>query len=265
MSVTSTAEAESLAAARARPGRWTAERRFHLLFGLALTVAVVLGFSRTFFLRRWYPEWAGAHGAPEPFFYFHGVVFSAWFVLLVAQTSLIATRRVDVHRRLGWFGAGLAALIVLTGTLGSLIAAGRPTGFVDVPMPPLQFLVIPLALMVLFAVYVTLAVVKRREPQTHRRYMLLASISLIEAAVGRWPFDFMHAELFSPFLSAIDLAVDLFLVPMIIWDLVSRGRLHPVTMWGGLALILVHPLRMALSTTDTWLSFAGWAVGLVGH
>ena len=101
-----------------------------------------------------------------------GLVFFAWFILLIAQTSLIAGRRVHVHRRLGWVGAGLAVLVVTIGTLGSLIAARRPTGFIDVPMPPLQFLVVPLSLMVLFAGFVSLAIIKRRDPQSHKRYML---------------------------------------------------------------------------------------------
>jgi hypothetical protein len=49
---------------------------------------VCLGFSRTFFLRAWYPDWAQAHGAPEPIFYVHGVAFAAWFLLLLAQPLL---------------------------------------------------------------------------------------------------------------------------------------------------------------------------------
>jgi hypothetical protein len=249
---------------RRRRFRWIAERRFHTLFALALTTAIVLGFSRTFFLRRWFPDWAAIHGAPETFFYVHGVLFFTWFVLLLAQTSLIAARRADLHRRLGWFGAGLAAVIVMVGTLGSLIAARRPTGFIDIPLPPLQFLVVPISLVVLFAVFVGLAVVNRGEPQSHKRYMLLATISLIEAGVARWPFGFLAAELWTPFLTPIDLAVDLFLVPMIIWDIASRGRLHPVTVWGGLALVLVHPIRMLVSNTHAWMSFAGWAVHLLG-
>ena len=45
--------------------------------------------------------------------------------------------------------------------MGSLIAAARPSGFIDIPMPPLQFLVVPFNLIVLFAVFVTLAILNR--------------------------------------------------------------------------------------------------------
>ncbi len=55
---------------------------------------------------------------------------------------------------------------------------------------------------------------------------------------------------------ALELFIDLFLLPMVIWDLASRGR-------GGLALIAAQPLRMMLGATPAWLAFAGWAVSLL--
>jgi uncharacterized membrane protein YozB (DUF420 family) len=245
--------------------RWSAERRFYLGFSLAMLAAVLLGFSRTFFLRSWFPDWTDAHGAPEPFFYFHGVVFSAWFVLLVAQPSLVAAGRVDLHRRLGKFGAGLAVVMLVLGVMAALLAAARPTGFMDMPLPPLQFLMVPLVVISLFGVFVSLALVRRRNVQSHKRYMLLASISLVDAAVARWPFSVMAAECPVPGFTTVDVFVDLFLVPMVAWDLASRRRLHPVTLWGGLALVASQPLRHTLSDTDAWLAFAARAVSLLGR
>src|SRR5688500_13889973 len=108
--------------------------------------------------------------------------------------------------------------MVVLGTVGALIAAGRPTGFIDVPVPPLQFLVVPLAAIALFGVFVTLGIVNRRRPQSHKRFMILASIALVEAAVARWPFAVMAAPLPVPGFSTLELFVDLFLVPMVVWD-----------------------------------------------
>jgi hypothetical protein len=243
--------------------RWSTERGVYLGLAIAITAAVVLGFARTFFFRPWYPEWAHAHGAPETIFYVHGVAFAAWFLLLLAQTSLVTAGRVDVHRRLGLVGAALAVIMVILGTVGSLIAAARPSGFIDIPMPPLQFLVVPFSLIVLFAVFVSLAIVNRRHPQSHKRYMILGCIALLEGGVGRWPFGFMNSPSPIPGLGMIELCVDLFLVPMIVWDVVSRGRPHPVTVWGGAALVLNQLLRLKLAATGAWLAFAGWAVRLV--
>jgi hypothetical protein len=83
-----TAQAHVFARAVSRRGRWSSERLFYTGFAVAIAVAVVLGFARTFFFRAWYPEWARVHGAPETFFYIHGTVFAAWLLLLIAQTSL---------------------------------------------------------------------------------------------------------------------------------------------------------------------------------
>jgi hypothetical protein len=93
--------------------------------------------------------------------------------------------------------------------------------------------------------------------------MILASIALIEAGVGRWPFEYLTGPSPVPGWGWIELSVDLFLVPLIVWDFGSRGRLHPVTLWGGLAIILSQPLRIKLAETGAWMTFARWAVGLV--
>ena len=258
-----TAQAHTPAVAVARHARWSSERRFYSGFAAAITAAVVLGFARTFFFRAWYPEWALAHGAPEPFFLAHGVVFAAWLVLLIGQTSLVAARRVDLHRRLGVVGAGLAVLMVVVGTVGALMAASRPTGFVNLTAPPLRFLIVPMSVIVLFAVFVSLAILNRRRPQSHKRFMLLGTLAVAEAGIARWPFAFMHMPQFLPGIGPIELCVDLFLVPLLLWDLASRGRPHPVTLWGGLALIASQPFRFWLMGTDAWLAFAGWAVRLL--
>lgn len=244
--------------------RWSAERQFYSAMTIAITASVLLGFSRTFFLRPLFPEWAAEHSPTEPFFYVHGVVFATWFALLVAQPFLVATGRIDLHRRLGWLGAGLAVAILGMGTLGALLAAGRPTGFVDVPIPPLQFLAIPLVEIWMFGAFAGLAVIERRRTQSHKRYMLLASISLLSAAITRWPFAVMAAELPVPWFNMTDVLQDGFLVPILAWDFASRGRIHAVTLWGGLALVASQPVKHLLSVSDVWVAFATWAVALLG-
>jgi hypothetical protein len=237
------------------------ERRFYTGMALLVLASVFLGFARTYFLKPWFPG-AQQFAPPEPFFFYvHGVSFTAWILLLVLQPLLVASKRVDLHRVVGWFGAGLAVVVVVVGTMGALMAARRPGGFIGVTMPPLQFLTVPLADLALFAVFVVFAIVKRRDTQGHKRFMLLATIGLLDAAVVRWPFGDMNAAVAGSLFTRADIGVDLFLVPMIVWDLLSRGRVHRVTLFGGLAVIASQPLRLMLSGTDLWMSFASWAVG----
>ncbi|MBX6421533.1 MAG: hypothetical protein IRZ06_11100 [Nevskia sp.] len=235
--------------------RLPAERRFYSGMAVAILVTVFVGFARSFFLRPLFPD----HPAPpEPIFYVHGAVFSAWIALLMVQTRLVASGRTDLHRAFGTFGAALAVTMVALGTLAALIAARRPGGFVGVPVPPLQFLAVPIAGIALFATFVSFAVAQRRNPQAHKRLMLLATLTLVTPALARWPV----LGSFGP--PAFFGVTDLFLIPLIAWDLRSRGGLHSATLWGGLALIASQPLQLAVSGTAAWLAFARWATGLLG-
>jgi len=233
------------------------ERRFYTGMTLAIFVTVFVGFARSFFLRPLFPAWPSP---PEKIFYLHGAFFTAWFVLLVVQARLVGTGRTDVHRRLGRWGVVLAVGMVALGILGALTAARRSTGFVGIPVPPLQFLVVPFVDMLIFSSFVTLAIAKRGEPQAHKRWMLLASMGLITAAIARWPIV-MTAGIGIPLFFGL---TDLFLVPIVMWDLASRGRVHPATLWGGLLLVASQPLRLVVSGTAAWLAFARWATGLSG-
>jgi hypothetical protein len=244
----------------------TAEHRFYSGMALAMTAAIVLGFARTFFLRPWFPEVAAAFSPPEPFFFtVHGGSITAWLLLQAVQPFLIANGTISLHRKLGWVGAGLAIVVIAVGVLGSLMAAGRPGGFIGVTVPPLQFLAVPLADLALFAAFVALAILTRASAQTHKRFMLLSTVGLLDAGIIRWPFPDMGAPVLGTLFTRTDVLVDLFLVPLIVWDLISRGRVHWVTAAGSAAVIASQPLRLLISETSPWLRFAEWAVGLVSR
>lgn len=234
--------------------RSLSERRFYTGMAIAILITVFVGFGRSFFLRPLFP----GHPAPsEPIFYVHGIAFTLWILLFVAQVSLVSVGNVRLHKRIGAFGAALVIAMVVLGVLGALTAAGRATGFVNIPVPPLQFLAIPLFDMILFLAFVVLAFVYRRDPQRHKRWMLLATLNLITAAIARWPVISTLGPL------AYFGITDLFVVALAIWDFNSRGRLHRVTLVGGLLLIISQPLRLVISGTAGWLIFARWATGLI--
>jgi hypothetical protein len=129
---------------------------------------------------------------------------------------------------------------------------------VEIPVPPLQFLIIPIVDITLFAAFVWLAIAQRHTPQNHKRWMLLATLAIIPAAIARWP----GLAPFGPI--AFFGLTDLFIIALVIWDVRTRGRLHPVTLWGGLVIIVSQPLRLVVSGTEGWLAFARWATGLLG-
>ena len=240
----------------------TAARRSDRDYAAAITagilIVVVLGFSRSFFLLPMFaarPEWA----APERLFYFHGFVFSAWFALLGVQTWLIRARSTKLHRRLGYAGAGLAAIIVVLGTYSALAAANRPGGFFGVPVPPEQFLIVPLLDLATFAVFVTLGVVRRNRAASHKRWMLLAAITLLGAPVVRLP---LMAPMLPVFLDLIVYAV--FVAALVVWDFDTRRRITPETRWGGGAILVLKFFALPAAASPAWTGFALWAMSFAG-
>ena len=233
----------------------SAERRFFAVMTVAILATVFVGFARTFYLRPLFPE---TPAPPEPIFFVHGIVFTLWVLLLLVQTRFIAAARVDLHRKSGTFGVALAVAVVVLGVLAALIAARRPGGFIGIPVPPLQFLAIPLASMLMFGLFVTLGLLRRRDAQSHKRLILLASFQFATPAIARWP----GIAPFGP--PAFFGLTDVFLIALIVWDFRSRGRLHPVTLWGGLAMIVAQPLQLAILGTQRWLEVARWLTGLLG-
>jgi hypothetical protein len=210
----------------------------------ASLVAVFIGFAGSFYLR------PASMPALAPLVVAHGIVFTCWVLLFVAQTTLVATGRTNLHRRLGVAGAGLAMLMVGLGPLIAFPAARRG----GLPGDPLAFLLVILVDILMFAVFVGAAIYNRRKSETHKRLMVLAMISLLPPAISRWPIAVGRP----PVIAGILLA---FLAAAPLYDLVSRRRLNPISLWGGLAVLLSIPLRFALSQTEVWHRVARWLIG----
>jgi len=223
------------------------ERLFYIGMVIAIVITVFAGFSRTFYLRPYFQT--------QPLIallILHGVVFSSWIVLLVTQTTLVATKRMRTHMRLGIAGGLLASLMIVIGTVTAIVRAKGPS-----PVPgvnPLSFLTIPLGDMLVFASLVGAAFYFRRRADTHKRLMLLATIAILPAAVARLPFAFIQQ--YGP-LAFFGLS-DLFIVPCLIYDIVTRGRPHRATVLGGALIVISHPLRLVIGNTHAWLVFATW-------
>ena len=86
--------------------------------------------------------------------------------------------------------------------------------------------------------------------------MLLATISLLAAALARFPIALAAAgPLF--FFGAVDLLV----LAGPIYDFATRGRVNPAYIWGGLLIVVSQPLRLLLSGMDAWLRLADFLIG----
>lgn len=230
------------------------EHRFYSAMAVAIVLVALAGFARTYFLRPLLPVPASPLRELTPLIHLHGLLFTGWVLLLLAQVRLAATKRMGLHRRLGVAGAVMAALMVVVGTLTGIYGVVR--GVAPFEIDPRRFLIVPLFAIGLFAVFVVAGVWARRDAQSHKRWMLLATIALLPPAIARWV---LLLGLGPPVVLAV---ATLLLLPLIGWDLNTRRRLHPVTLWGGLLLAVSGPVRLILAKTDGWLVISDWLVGL---
>lgn len=219
---------------------------------LLLLTTVFAGFARTYFL-------AGVFRAPLPaaIIHVHGAVFSCWILLLIAQTSLVAAGRVDIHRKLGLAGFGLACLMIILGPLAATNSLSRGFSPPGSGLDPKTFYAVPLGSILAFAILVFFAFRARFNPAAHKRLILIATIALMGAPTGRPPFTAITAR---PYLQSV--FVWLFLLLIVGYDLWSTHRVHRATIWGALFLVIILQIAVPIGSTGAWHAFATWAVSL---
>jgi hypothetical protein len=226
-----------------------AERRFYSITSVLLLATVVGGFAPTYFLRG-----LGESGPLGTLLHWHGAIFTAWMLLFVAQSWLIAGGRVGLHRQLGAFGAVLAVAMTVLGVAVSLAQARRGAGAPTAEQ--LAFLTVPLAAIAVFALNVAGAVWWRRNPATHKRLMFIATVAMLDPAIARMPFAFLG---WHPLISST--CADLFWVALAVFDLARLRRVHRATLGGGILLCASQPLALFLGETGAWQRFAAWLAG----
>jgi hypothetical protein len=240
----------------------------------ALLLAIALaGFARSFYLR---PLFSGEEQGLRPEAIVHGIVMTAWFVLLLAQTSLIASGKPALHRRLGIAGVALAVAVVLS--LGLVILRQTMRGGFAADLLGLDLSseaglafvsesfwgqAIPTTVA---AAFLAVAIACRKRPEVHKRLMLLISIALVSPAFDRmagWEL-FGGTDLSDP---GLPMRVMLFhwvgllllLAAVVVHDLKLKRRLHPATISFFVAfvvfLIAVPPL---VSGSSFGLAVARW-------
>ena len=205
-------------------------RYFYLVMSLVLAAIVILGFSRTvnIFLIHANP--------PRPLLlWIHGAAFSTWIVFFIAQSALVRTRKVSVHRALGWFGATLAALMVVLGIAVAVVMTRFDT--VVLHQKGVEaFLSIPFLDMLLFGSCIAMAIYWRTKPEYHRRLVFIASCLLMDAAIGRFEFMFNHSLFYA--------ALDCLILLGVVRDWVVDKRVHKVYLYALPSLIVVQSLAI---------------------
>jgi hypothetical protein len=155
---------------------------FYIGLGVLTTAIALVGFWPTYFG----PLIAGTVDK-LPVIHVHAAVYVGWLAIFIAQAVFAATRRMDLHVRLGNFAICYGVLVILMGVTVAIamfavrVHAGQAE---DAG----RRLVAPLADMVFFTPLFASAVLLRRKPEIHKRLMIVATTILLVAAVGRMQF-----------------------------------------------------------------------------
>ena len=217
---------------------------------MAFAATVFAGFARTYYLR---PQFQTT--SLPLYLHVHGFVFTAWIALFLTQTTLVAARRTDVHRRLGWIAAGWAPLMAVAAMTAAILSGQRAVaaGHADEAR---TFLAVPMSSVLVFLTLIGFALWRRRHPETHKRLMMLATIGILDAAVARWPLELVAATPWAYFV-----VTDAFIAIGIAYDLLLRRRIHPAYVWGGLLTLCGQLSRDIVGPTAVWHAFARLLIG----
>jgi len=230
---------------------------FFFAISAVMFLVVVVGFSRTFFLRSLTnAEDMLGHGIPWHLIV-HGLVMTSWFAFMVVQTWLVRHREVATHRRLGWFGAALACAVIAAGLYTTVKFAPRAAATQFDPQRATDIIVGDMFTVLLpFPALLGTAIWFRNRPATHKRLMLLASM-LISLPVGSRYADSL-ALLGLPIWPVALVTPLTWLIALAVYDKVTLRRLHPASVWGGLFLIVALILPPLMSRTSAGHAFAQW-------
>jgi len=209
--------------------------RFFVRGAVIIALTIVAGFSVQYLMGR------STFYAP-PLVHAHAIVFMGWVAIYLTQNLLIGSRRLDIHRKLGWIAVGWLGPMVLLGCLVTLnmVRGGRVPFF----FRPLQFLVFDPMTLFFFAGLTIAAVTMRRQTDWHRRLHFCGMSLLLGPAFGR----LLPLPLLQPWAWEAAFAAGL-LFPLagVLSDLRRKGKIHPAWRYGIGAMIACLVLTEAVT------------------
>ena len=223
------------------------ERVFYGGMAILLCVVVFIGFSPTYFR-------AGMVNAPlpAPILHIHGAVFTLWMLLFLVQAALISARRVAWHRTLGTIAFCLPPVMIVLGVIAALNALHRKVNIG--PLDPSVSFAIPALAIVWFSVLIFASWSTRRRPDAHKRLILLATIALSDAALGRFPWNRIGLP---PAAGAVT-GLGILILFVLLYDLIALHRIHRSNLWAAPLTFAVGAFAVPIGMTSGWHTFAAF-------
>jgi hypothetical protein len=186
----------------------------------------------------------------------HSILLCLWLLLFLLQTTLIAGRRVDLHRRMGIVAVVLMTVLVPLSYAVTVQMVRRGfdlSGDQGIKTDPLFGCIFNLVVLVEFALLGGIGLVYRKKKDIHKRFMLFATLSLMEASITHL---LGRLGIFSP--APLLLGFAILYLSGVAWDYTTTRRVHPLTATLAIGLFLVNPIAATVGTTAVWHHFAAW-------
>jgi hypothetical protein len=217
--------------------------------GFLMAAIAIGGFWRTYFG----PLFTGQSRA-EWMVHLHAAIFMGWMGLVLLQSYLAVAGRTALHVRVGKWGMAYGVALVVSGLTFSLMKLSHQVAEVGVDGVRGGFLA-PFVDSLTFSIFLGAAWFTRKRPALHRRFILLATTTLLIVAVGR-----LFGGTRSVATGDVIPYLLLWLSPLWIamaYDWVRHRTVHPVYAVGAFLLIALR-YRQLLRETDAWLAVSRW-------
>jgi hypothetical protein len=214
-------------------------RYFFVVLGIVFIVVAALGFGPHLL------AFAAGKFPISPIAHIHGALMTAWLLTFVAQSVLAAKGRIDLHRKLGACAVWLGAVIWIS------IVSLTVRDYMNHKYPLNENIFYSLPQLYVIAVFGTLftaAIVMRRNSPWHKRFMVIATISLLQAGVDRYSWLPEQGPGYWPQVACLDVL----LVLLVAFDFISFKRIHRATLVGGGFLIACQSAVAFLWPTAWW-------------
>jgi hypothetical protein len=171
------------------------------------------------------------------------------------------------HRAWGVAGVSLATAMVFVG-FATAIASMHKDVLAGHAHEAQAFAIVPVTSAVEFAVMMIWAVATVKDGETHKRLMMLNTMQILQAPIGRFFFLTVGggggagsrpgSGAPAPVLTTVGagVAVGLLILAAVIYDWRKRGRPHPVYVVGGIVVMAIMFLRVPLAETPQWQAIA---------
>jgi hypothetical protein len=247
------------------PALSNSTRRFHLWMAAVFVAIAFGGFIPSYWMRL-----AGGNLHVPPIIHIHGFLLFSWTLFYFCQTALVASGRTASHRNWGLAGISLFTLLICSIVVARVtgLKDDEAHGFGDASKRFSAVVFVALPLMIgLF----TAAIANIRKPEVHKRLMFVLMAAMMTPAIARVFLALLAPPGAAaggpppPFVAVPPgLVATVLIVVAIVYDWRTRGRPHPVYVYGGILTLVEILLVVPISGTQAWLNTATFLEHLAG-